>query len=124
MSDTPLASALSDFDLVDFGARAALGLAFAFHAGVCFNKSVAALETVDFGWLDAHAFGQALSGLSIGFYSLTVACLFAIRLRPIRKASGVWPRAAAILGGFLMLCLLLLDQRTDLPLVSPSKSLI
>ena len=62
MSDTPLASALSDFDLVDFGARAALGLAFAFHAGVCFNKTFAALETVDFGWLDAQAFGQALSG--------------------------------------------------------------
>jgi hypothetical protein len=68
MSNTPLASTLSDYDLVDFGARAALGLAFAFHAGVCFNTAVA---TVDIGRLDAHVLGQALSGLSIGFYSLT-----------------------------------------------------
>ena len=118
MSNTPVASTLSDFDLFDFGARAALGLAFAFHAGVCFNKAFVTIETVDFGRLDAHVLGQALSGLSIGFYSLTVACLFAIRLRPIRKVSGVWPCVAAILGGFLTLGLLLLDQRTDLPLAA------
>jgi protein-S-isoprenylcysteine O-methyltransferase Ste14 len=30
----------------------------------------------------------------------------------------MWPRAAAFLGGFLMLSLLLLDQRTDLPLAA------
>jgi protein-S-isoprenylcysteine O-methyltransferase Ste14 len=118
MSDTPLASTLSDYDLFDFGARAALGLAFALHAGVCFNKAFGAFGTVDFGRLDAHALGQALSGLSIGFYSLTVACLYALRLRPVRKATGLWRCAAAILGGFLMLGLLLLDQRTDLPLAA------
>ena len=118
MSNTPLAPTLSDTDLIDFGARAALGLAFAFHAGVCFNKAFGGFATVDLGRLDAHALGQALSGLSIGSYSLTVACLYALRLRPIRKASGVWPCAAAILGGFLILGLLLLDQRTDLPLAA------
>ena len=118
MSNTPLASTLSDYDLIDFGARAALGLAFAFHAGVCFNKGFGAYATMDVSRLDAHQLGQALSGLSIGSYSLTVACLYALRLRPIRRASGVWPCAAAILGGFLMLALLLLDQRTDLPLAA------
>jgi hypothetical protein len=118
MSNTPSVATLSDYDLIDFGARAALGLAFAFHAGVCFNKALGAFATMDFGRPDVHAFGRALSGLSIGSYSLTVACLYALRLRPIRKASGVWPCAAAILGGFLMLGLLLLDQRTDLPLAA------
>jgi hypothetical protein len=119
MSNTPLASTLSDYDLIDFGARAALGLAFAFHAGVCFNKAFGTFPTMDLGRLEVHALGQTLSGLSIGSYSLTVACLYALRMRPIRKASGVWPCAAAILGGFLMLALLLLDQRTDLKTEPP-----
>jgi protein-S-isoprenylcysteine O-methyltransferase Ste14 len=118
MSDAPLVSTLPEHDLIDFAARAALGLAFAFHAGVCFNKAFGALAAMDFARLDAHALGQAFTALSIGSYSLTVACLFALRLRPIRKASGVWPCAAAILGGFLTLGLLLLDQRTDLPLAA------
>jgi protein-S-isoprenylcysteine O-methyltransferase Ste14 len=118
MSNTPLASTLSDYDLIDFGARATLGLAFALHAGVCFNKAIVTFETIDVARFDAHVLGQALSGVSIGSYSLTVACLYALRLRPIRRASGAWPCAAAILGGFLMLGLLLLDQRTDLPLAA------
>jgi hypothetical protein len=66
MSSAPVVSTPSDQDLLDLGARAALGLAFAFQAGVCFNKAFAMLETVDFGRFDAHLLCQALSGLSIG----------------------------------------------------------
>jgi protein-S-isoprenylcysteine O-methyltransferase Ste14 len=124
MSDTPLSSTLPDHDLLDFGVRAALGLAFAFYAGVCFNRAVAQFATVDFSRLDAHSLSQALSALAIGLYALTVACLYALRLRPIRKASGAWPRAAALLGAFLMFGLLMLDQRTDLPLAAQAAASI
>jgi protein-S-isoprenylcysteine O-methyltransferase Ste14 len=118
MSNTPLTSTLSDHDLIDFGTRAALGLAFAFYAGVCFNKAIAQFVTIDFSRFDAHVFSQALAVLAIGLYALTVACLYALRLRPIRRSPGAWPSAAALLGGFMMFGLLLLDQRTDLPLAA------
>ena len=118
MSSTPLTSTLHDHDLIDFSVRAALGLAFAFYAGVCFNRAFAQFATVDFGRLDAHLLSPALAALAIGLYALTVACLYALRLRPIRRASGAWPSAAALLGGFLMFGLLMLDQRTDLPLAA------
>jgi protein-S-isoprenylcysteine O-methyltransferase Ste14 len=118
MSNTPLTSTLSEHDLIDFGSRAALGLAFAFYAGVCFNKALVQSRTIDFSQFDAHLASQVLAVLAIGLYALTVACLYALRLRPIRRASGAWPSAAALLGGFMMFGLLLLDQRTDLPLVA------
>ena len=118
MSNTPLTSTLSEHDLIDFGIRGALGLAFAFYAGVCFNKAIAQFVTIDFGRFDAHVFSQASAVLAIGLYALTVACLYALRLRPIRRAQGAWPATAALLGGFMMFGLLLLDQRTDLPLAA------
>ena len=118
MSNTPSTSTSSDHDLIDFGARAALGLSFAFYAGACFNKSLAEFGTVDVSRFDAHGFSQALAVLAIGLYALTVACLYALRLRPIRRTPGAWPSAAALLGGFMMFGLLLLDRRTDLPLAA------
>ena len=81
--------------------------------GVCVNR----IGTV-------HSLSQALAALAIGLYALTVACLYALRLRPIRRASGAWPSAAALLGGFLMFGLLMLDQRTDLPLAAQAAASI
>lgn len=124
MSNTPLSSTLPDHDLFDFGVRTALGLAFAFYAGVCFNRALVQFATVDFSRLDVHSLSQALAALAIGLYALTVACLYALRLRPIRRASGAWPSAAALLGGFLMFGLLMLDQRTDLPLAAQAAASI
>ena len=118
MTNTPISSTFPDHDLIDFGVRAALGLAFAFYAGVCFNRAFAQFTEVEFSRVDAHLFSQALAVLAIGLYALTVAYLYAVRLRPIRRASGAWPSAAALLGGFLMFGLLMLDRRTDLPLTA------
>jgi len=124
MSNPPLSPTLPDHDLFEFGVRAALGPAFAFYAGVCFNRAFAEFATVDFSRLASHLFSQALATLAIGLYALTVACLYALRLRPIRRASGAWPSAAALLGGFLMFGLLMLDQRTDLPLATQAAASI
>lgn len=55
MSNTPLSSTLPDHDLFDFGVRTALGLAFAFYAGVCFNRALVQFATVDFSRLDVHS---------------------------------------------------------------------
>src|ERR1700686_5255522 len=56
------------------------------------------------------------STLVIALFTLTIACLYVLRLRPKNKFSGVWPCAAAVLGAYLIFGLLLLNPRTDLPL--------
>jgi protein-S-isoprenylcysteine O-methyltransferase Ste14 len=101
---------------IDFGIRAILGLTFAFSAGICFKNALEQFQAIDPGHLDAELFSHALSVLAIGLYTLMVACLYALRLRPQSKLSGAGPTAAAILGGFLMSGLLLLNPRPDLPL--------
>lgn len=103
--------------VIDFSIRAILGLTFAFSAGVCFKNALEQFQSLDLDHLDAQLFSHALSVLAIGLYTLMVACLYALRLRPRNKTSGAWPCAAAILGGFLMSGLLLMNQRQDLPLV-------
>lgn len=118
MSDTPFHSSSSRDDLIDLGLRATLGLAFAFDAGICLNRALAQFRAADFGQLDARLLSHALAVLAIGLFTLMIACLYALQLRPVRTAPGIRPRAAAILGGFLMCGLLLLNQRTDLPLMA------
>jgi protein-S-isoprenylcysteine O-methyltransferase Ste14 len=115
MSDKK-SSRLNRHDLIDLGIRAVLGLTFAFSAGVCFKSSIAQFQDIDFDHIDSHLFSHALSVLAIGLYTLMVACLYVLRLRPKSTLSGAGPTAAAILGGFLMSALLFLNQRTDLPL--------
>lgn len=110
-------SPLGRRDWIDLGIRALLGVTFAFSAGVCFKNASAELQTIDFGHPDAHAFSHALSVLAIGLYTLMIACLYALRLRAKNRAAGAFPCAAAILGGFLMSGLLLLNPRPDLPLI-------
>jgi protein-S-isoprenylcysteine O-methyltransferase Ste14 len=108
-------SRLGRHQLIDFGIRAALGLTFAFSAGVCFKNAFAQLQDLDWNNPDVHLLSRSLSILAIGLYTLMVACLYALRLRPKNKISGTWPCAAAIMGGFLMSGLLLLSPRSDLP---------
>lgn len=114
--DGEQSSRLSRPDVIDLGIRAALGVTFAFSAGVCFRNALAQFQGLDFDHIDAQLFSHALSVLAIGLYTLMVACLYAVRLRPKNRISGTWPCAAAILGGFLMSALLFLNQRDDLPL--------
>lgn len=108
---------LSRHDLIDLGIRALLGLTFAFSAGVCFKKAIAQFQNLDLDHLDAHLFSHALSVMAIGLYTLMVACLYALRLKAKSRSAGALPCAAAILGGFLMSGLLLLNPRPDLPLI-------
>ena len=119
-----LGSPLSLFrrDVSDLGVRAGLGLVFTFAAGASFSRALAELHSLDFGRLDAQTAGEALAVMTIGLYSMTVACLYAVRMPAIGRASGAKPIAAALLGSFLMYGLLLLDRRTDLPLAAQAVS--
>jgi protein-S-isoprenylcysteine O-methyltransferase Ste14 len=105
-------------DLIDFGIRAALGLIFAFEAGVCSKKAVVELQRANFSQFNVHVVSDAFAILAIGLFYMMVACLYAVRLHPIRRTSGACPRIAAIFGGFLTSGFLLLNQRTDLPLAA------
>ncbi len=101
---------------LDLLVRFALGLVFAFWAGACLKSGIAGLQKIDFGNLQLRQIGQILSVFTIGSYMLVIACLYALRLRPVSKFMGVLPCATAILGGFLLSALLLLRPREDLPL--------
>ncbi len=114
----PSPSLLADGPPFEFGIRVALALAFAVYAGTCFKEAFVQFRTVDFSPLNAALFTGAMSVISIGLFSLMIAFLYALRLRPVRRASGALPRAAAFLGAFSMFGVLLLDRRTDLPLVA------
>jgi protein-S-isoprenylcysteine O-methyltransferase Ste14 len=118
LSANPFTLTSTRGDLIDALSRAALGLVFAFDAGVCFNRALVLLWAGDVAQGDIRLLSQAVAALAIGSFALMVACLYAVRLRPIRAASGIYPRAAAILGGFLMCTLLLFNPRTDLPLAA------
>ncbi len=118
MGKSLLPSALFDEDMVDFCIRATLGFIFAFEAGICSKRAIIQLEAINFGQLDAHLLSGALAMLAVGLFYSLVAFLYAVRLRPVRRTFGAWPRAAAILGGFLLSGLLLLNQRTDLPVAA------
>jgi protein-S-isoprenylcysteine O-methyltransferase Ste14 len=114
----PSPSPPSEHNLVDFGIRAALGLIFAFEAGICSKKAIIQLQGLYFTQFNPNRLSEALAILAIGLFYMIIACLYAVRLRPVRRTSGAWPRAAAILGAFLTSGLLLLNQRTDLPLAA------
>jgi protein-S-isoprenylcysteine O-methyltransferase Ste14 len=99
-----------------FVVRLALGLVFAVLAGACLKSGISGLRRISFDNLRLHQIGQILSVLTIGFYTLVIACLYVLRLRPVSKFMGALPCATAILGGFLLSALLLLPSREDLPL--------
>jgi protein-S-isoprenylcysteine O-methyltransferase Ste14 len=102
--------------LIDLAIRFALGITFAFSAGVCFKSGLTQLMAASWDHLAPHLLARSCSILAIGLYSLMIGCLYILRLRPVNRASGAFPCAAAILGGFLMSGLLFLNPRTDLPL--------
>src|SRR5262249_3737233 len=101
------------FDLV---IRFALGMTFALSAGFYFKNALGRLQELNPKHFDIKIMASGLSIAAIGLYTLMIACLYVLRLRPVSKFAGAWPCAAAILGGFLMSGLLLLNPRTDLPL--------
>jgi len=102
--------------LVDLLIRFALGLTFALAAGFYLKNAFTNFQTLDIDHPQPHQLGHIISVFAIGLYTLMIACLYALRLRPSNKFAGVIPCSAAILGGFLLSGLLLLSPREDLPL--------
>ena len=102
--------------MLDLLIRVALGVSFALWAGICLRGGIDGLRQMDFGHPQPHQIAHILSVFAIGLYTLMIACLYVVRLRPVSKFAGAIPCAAAILGGFLMSGLLLLSPREDLPL--------
>jgi len=102
----------------DMTIRIVLGVWFAFSAGAYFMNGFTHLQKID---PQQPYLAQAVDGLSImaiGLYSFFIGCLYAIRLRPVSKFAGFVPALTAILGGFLVSGLILLNPRTDLPVAA------
>jgi protein-S-isoprenylcysteine O-methyltransferase Ste14 len=104
--------------VVDLVIRTLLGLTFALAAGIYFKNALTQLQAMDMSHLDPHVVARGLSILAIGLYTLLIACLYVLRLKPVKTKAGALPCAAAILGGFLMSALLLLAPQPDLPLAA------
>jgi len=102
--------------VLDLAIRFLLALTFALSAGFYFKNAFAKFHDVNLAHPDPHMLAHGLSILAIGLYTLMIACLYVLRLRPVNKFAGAWPCAAAILGGFLMSGLLFFSPRNDLPL--------
>jgi protein-S-isoprenylcysteine O-methyltransferase Ste14 len=105
--------------MVDLGFRVVLTLFFAFSAAMYIKNALHEFHNLDSAnpHLDL-TLSHALSILAIGLYTLMIGCLYAIRLKPIKTVVGWKPTIAALLGGFLLMGLLYLPQRTDLPLAA------
>jgi protein-S-isoprenylcysteine O-methyltransferase Ste14 len=117
MSSVGNANALSSRRTwIDLAIRFSLGLTFALAAGTYLHGGLAAWGKIDWANPQPHQIGQAISVVVIGLYTLMIACLYVVRLRPVSAFAGAIPCAAAILGGYLMAALLFLSPREDLPL--------
>lgn len=116
MSENKSNKALSRNQLIDLLMRFLLAITFAFSAGVCFKSALSQLQAYNLNASDSHVLFRMISVLAIGLYTMMIACLYVLRIKPINTASGMLPCSAAILGGFLMSGLLLLSPNKDLSL--------
>ena len=104
--------------LLDIPIRVLLGLFFAFSAGVYFKNAAGQMAALDWAHPSPAQLADGLSILAIGLYTFLIACLYAIRLKPVNKFAGVIPAMTAIGGGFLVSAILLLAPRAELPLAA------
>jgi protein-S-isoprenylcysteine O-methyltransferase Ste14 len=103
---------------IDIGIRIVLGLFFAFSAGIYCKNAAAVLRGIDLAQSDVTTMVHGLSIFAAGLYTLMIACLYVLRLRPVNKFAGWWPSFASIFGGFLMFGLVWFKPRMDLPLAA------
>ncbi len=100
----------------DFIIRCLAGGYFAFSAGVCLQYGIKYLKAFDPVLPQIYFISNALSGFSMGLFSLTIAVLYAVRLRTVSKFAGIFPAIASILGAYMMWPLILIGPCEDLPL--------
>ncbi len=101
--------------LIDIVIRIFLALFFAFTAGIYCKNAGAQLHGIDMDHINAANIAMGLSIFAGGLYTLLIACLYVLRLRPVNKFAGLGPAIAALLGGFLMFGIVWFKPRTDLP---------
>jgi len=100
--------------LADVAIRAALGICFALVAGFYIRSAIDSALKIDWATPSLPLIAEAFSIAVIATFTLLIAWLFVIRLPPLRKSSGIWPRFAALVGGFLNFALVMLPRSADL----------
>ena len=96
--------------------RFLVGGYFAFSAVVCLQYGIKHLKGFDPNLPQIHFISNALSGFSMGLFSLTIAGLYALRLPAVSKFAGTFPAIASFLGAYMMWPLILIGPCKDLPL--------
>jgi protein-S-isoprenylcysteine O-methyltransferase Ste14 len=104
--------------LIDMAMRAALGVGFAWIAGLYARNAIGVAGRIEWAAPSLSLAAEALSIAVIAAFTILMAWLFVVRLRPLRKAHGMWPRFAALVGGFLNFTLLLLPRSADMPIAA------
>jgi len=100
----------------DFIIRCMVGCYFALSAGVCLRYGIKHLNGFDPELPQIYFISNALSGFSMGLFSLTIAGLYAVRLRAVSKFAGTFPAIASFLGAYMLWPLILIGPCKDLPL--------
>jgi protein-S-isoprenylcysteine O-methyltransferase Ste14 len=100
--------------LIDISIRITLGIFFAFTAGIYYRNAMTQMQSIDMSHINAASFGEVLSILASGLYTIMIACLYVLRHRPINTFAGWWPSIAALLGGFMMFGLVWFKPNMDL----------
>jgi protein-S-isoprenylcysteine O-methyltransferase Ste14 len=101
---------------LDVTIRVVLGAWFAFSAGGYLTTTFKMLKRASDTQSTFMLATDVFTILSIAFFAFFIACLYAIRLKPVSKFAGLMPALAAVLGAFLMYGLLWLKPRMDLPI--------
>ncbi|HYB11386.1 MAG TPA: isoprenylcysteine carboxylmethyltransferase family protein [Alphaproteobacteria bacterium] len=104
--------------LIDTAMRGTLGVGFALIAGFYASSAIGVAGRIERAAPSLSLVAEVLSIAVIAAFTLLMAWLFVIRLRPLRKSHGVWPRVSALVGGFLNFSLLLLPRIADLPIAA------
>ena len=100
----------------DFIIRCLVGSYYAFSAVLCLQYGIKHLKSFDHNLPQIYFISNALSGFSMGLFSLTIAGLYAVRLPAVSKFAGTFPAIPSILGAYMLWPLILIGPCKDLPL--------
>lgn len=107
---------------LDLAIRVLLGLGFALLGAGYLRNTVDTISHIDWPAPSPITIADAVSLGAITISTVLTAWLFVVRLKPVRKSDGLWPRGAAVIGGFLMMGLIMLPRREELPLEAKALS--